>query len=151
MNNDDSATDVMQTTWMRLLEKMDTIANPDAVKGWLATTARREAIAVSKRLARQRPDEDLAIFLHDTDERNQQNDPADLVASNDVMTTVLAAMRRLSEKCQQLLTLTAHKLSYDEISHALDIPIGSIGPSRSRCLDQLRRSPGMVSIGTASP
>lgn len=150
MNNDDSATDVLQTTWLRLLENVDSIHNPDAIRGWLATTARREAIAVSKRLARQRPEDELTIFLNDTSERNSDpSDPADLVTSGDEMDSVLAAMRRLSKKCQELLTLTSHKLSYSEIAASLDIPIGSIGPSRSRCLDQLRRSPELVGISAA--
>ena len=56
---------------------------------------------------------------------------------------------RISERCQALLRLLAatEPLSYEEIGAALDMPIGAIGPTRSRCLDALRRTPELAGLG----
>ena len=62
---------------------------------------------------------------------------------------MLGELRKLSEKCQELLTLHAHKVSYDEISELMDMPTGSIGPTRARCLDQLRKAPAIMELEEA--
>lgn len=139
VNDDHAATDAMQTAWLRLLENIDRLAEPHAVKGWLCTTARREAIALSKKATRQRPEEPTTWLL----DRPTPNDvdPGDVTATAEQNSRVLGELRKLSEKCQQLLTLHAHTVSYDEISSVMDMPVGSIGPTKARCLDQLRKSP----------
>lgn len=147
VNDDHAATDAMQTAWLRLLENVDRIADPRAVKSWLCTTARREAIALSKRTARQRPREP-AVWLLDAP-TSSDTDPGELTASSDQNSIVLDELRKLSEKCQQLLTLQAHKVSYDEISELMDMPVGSIGPTRARCLERLRSAPAIVELERA--
>jgi len=142
VNDDHAATDAMQTAWLRLLENMDRILDPRAVKGWLCTTARREAITLSTKLARQRPEEPDGWLLDGP--TGGSDDPGELTATNQRNELVLQELRRLSQKCQQLLTLAAHKVSYDEIAQVMDIAIGSIGPTRARCLDQLRKAPKII-------
>jgi DNA-directed RNA polymerase specialized sigma24 family protein len=62
---------------------------------------------------------------------------------------VRRAFRRISDRCQSLLRLLAapEELSYEEIAAALEMPIGAIGPTRARCLDQLRRAPELAGFG----
>jgi len=138
VNDNHAATDAMQTAWLRLLENIDQIADPRAVKGWLCTTARREAIALGRKASRQRPEEPTVWLLDRSSDAD--DDPGEVAATSERSSTVMAELRKLSEKCQALLTLHAHKVSYDEISIVMDMPIGSIGPTKSRCLDQLRQS-----------
>jgi len=120
------ANDVVQTTWLRLLEHLDRIEDPSRLIGWLVTTARREAMRVLRRSGRERPvieapPVDSALLQ---DERNR---------------ALWEAFARLTEKCRQLLRVAVtHPQAYDEISEALGMPIGSIGPTRRRCLTQLR-------------
>lgn len=144
VNDDHAATDAMQTAWLRLLENIDRISDPRAVKGWLCTTARREAIALSKKAARQRPEEPTVWLLDQPS--GDDADPGELTATTEQNATVLGELRKLSERCQQLLTLHAHKVSYEEISLVMEMPIGSIGPTKTRCLDQLRKSPAIQEL-----
>ncbi len=131
-----SAKDVSQEVWSRLAQRVGTIREPDRIAGWLATTARNEAIRALNKADRERPDDRIADALPPS------ADPAavDLIRRDDAH-TVVAAFTRLDGRCQLLLRLllVEPRLSYDEISEALEMPIGSIGPTRARCLDKLRR------------
>ena len=55
-------------------------------------------------------------------------------------------LAKLSDKCRQLLTMHAHKLAYDVIADTMDMPVGSIGPTKARCLDQLRKAPSIARL-----
>jgi RNA polymerase sigma factor (sigma-70 family) len=136
--SDADAADVSQTTWLRLVEHLDRIEDPDRIGGWLATTARRESLRVLRLADRQVP--------------AAQDDFVDVVAVNEV--AVDAALlneerdRELWElvaglpvRCQLLLEMLTNDalLSYVEIGDALSMPTGSIGPTRARCLEHLRR------------
>lgn len=128
------AADVSQTTWMRLAEHLHRLRRPEAVGAWLATTARHEALRVKAGRSRQVPTEDLEI--------PDEAPPADLQlveAAEDG--AVWDAFARLSERCRQLLRalLADPPPTYAELSAALGIPVGSIGPTRARCLAQLRQ------------
>lgn len=145
VSDDHAATDAMQTAWLRLLEHVDRLDDPRAVSGWLVTTARREAMALSRKTARQQPTEPAGWQLDAP--TLEEDDPGEVSASNNQAATVLRELRKLGAKCQQLLTLLAHKVRYEEIAEQMDIAVGGIGPTRSRCLDQLRSAPAIVAFG----
>jgi RNA polymerase sigma factor (sigma-70 family) len=129
------ANDVVQTTWLRLLEHLDRIEDPSRLIGWLVTTARREAMRVLRRSGRERP------VIEDTVlDRPDDGPPVDAALLQDERNRALwEGFARLNEKCRQLLRVAVtHPQAYDEISEALGMPIGSIGPTRRRCLTQLR-------------
>jgi RNA polymerase sigma factor (sigma-70 family) len=129
------ANDVVQTTWLRLLEHLDRIEDPARLIGWLVTTARREAMRVLRRAGRERP------VIEDTVlDRPDESPPVDSGLLRDERDRALwEAFARLNEKCRQLLQVAVTEpRAYDEISAALGMPIGSIGPTRGRCLSQLR-------------
>lgn len=134
----DTATsgDVVQTVWLKLVENLDRIRDPAALPGWLSVTTRRECLRVLRHTQRARPTDtdDLVLVAAD-------DDPVDtgiLVDERDQW--LWDAFERLGQRCRQLLrVLMADPApSYDEVSVALDMPIGSIGPTRGRCLAKLR-------------
>ena len=129
------ANDVVQTTWLRLLEHLDRIEDPSRLVGWLVTTARREAMRVLRRSGRERPVVEDTVL-----DRPDDGPPVDSGLLQDERNRALwDAFSRLNEKCRQLLRVAVtHPQAYDEISEALGMPIGSIGPTRRRCLTQLR-------------
>jgi RNA polymerase sigma factor (sigma-70 family) len=131
------AADVFQTTWLRLVEHVDDLRNPDALSGWLATTARNECLRVLRHQSRQIPTEDDRI---PEPVNHSQPDEALLAAERDK--ALWQAFAKLPARCQALLRLLATDPapSYDEIGAALGLAVGSIGPTRGRCLDSLRRA-----------
>jgi RNA polymerase sigma factor (sigma-70 family) len=129
------ANDVVQTTWLRLVEHLDSIEDPARLVGWLVTTARREAMRILRRSGRERP------VIEDTVlDRPDDGPPVDTALLVDERDKALwQAFARLNDKCRQLLQIAVNEpQAYDEISAALGMPIGSIGPTRRRCLTQLR-------------
>ena len=134
----DDAEDVVQNTWLRLLENLTKIDNPEALPGWLATTARREALGILRRRGRTvlTRDEDLGVDL--ADPASTELDSALLEDERDV--ELWASFAKLPERCQQLLRvlMACDRPVYAEVSAAFDMPIGSIGPTRMRCLARLR-------------
>jgi RNA polymerase sigma factor (sigma-70 family) len=149
--NTADASDVYQTVWLRLAEHLGRIQSPDQVGAWLATTARRESIRVVRGRRRTTPIEDSALAdLIPADEISPertvlQAEQARLEA--DRAKHMWRAFRDLPARCQQLLRIlmASHRPSYAEAAAALDVPVGSIGPTRARCLRQLRRLMGEVS------
>jgi RNA polymerase sigma factor (sigma-70 family) len=147
------AADVSQTTWLRLVEHIDRIQDPERVGGWLATTARHEALRVIRISDRELPSEhDNYIDLLAAE--NEEGVDADLLTEErDEMLWSLISM--LPPRCQLLLSVLhdESRLSYVEIGQTLDMPTGSIGPTRARCLEHLRRlaaSRGITSIESVS-
>ena len=127
------ASDVVQTTWLRLVEHLGRLQDPDRVGAWLATTARRECLRALRHSARQVPTEELPETVTDAHVVS-----ALLVQERDQ--ALWQAFGSLSERCQTLLRILVADPppSYEEIGVALDMPIGSIGPTRARCLERLR-------------
>lgn len=146
--SDADAADVFQTTWLRLLEHLDTLRNPDAIGGWLATTARNECLRVLRQQQRVVPTEDERI---PDDSVPGRLDARLLAQERDA--ALWHAFGRISTRCQALLRMLAAEPppSYEEISGALAMPVGSIGPTRSRCLDKLRRATAGTCISTPPP
>jgi len=130
------AEDVVQTTWLALVRSRASIQEPAAVGGWLTTTARREAWKVAKATGRGIPveDDELSRRLPDEDSAEME------VVRRDGDERLWDAVERLSERCQALLRIVAfeHRPDYTTIAANLDMPVGSIGPTRSRCLQKLR-------------
>jgi RNA polymerase sigma factor (sigma-70 family) len=136
---DDSTTaDVVQTVWLRLAENLDRIREPDSLPSWLATTCRHECSSVGRRRDREVVD-DVVVDL-----RLHRAEHADEVDGDflegEALREVLAAFGRLSDGCQQLLRLLCAEppLGYQVIGELTGRPIGSLGPTRKRCLEKLR-------------
>ena len=132
------AADVSQTTWLRLVENLHRIEQPERVGAWLATTTRREALRVLRLAGRQIPNGDDFEVLPDI-ATSVSPDRGLLATERDRLVTEL--VEQLPERSQLLLRLLSadSPLSYRDISEALAMPIGSIGPTRARALEQLRR------------
>ena len=131
------AADVVQTTWLRLLQHIDRIQYPDRVGSWLAATARNEclrSLAARKRVVLGHEDVELeSAVAHgpEIDERLLADERAQVVRD---------ALSRLPRRWQRLLEMLMADppASYADISDELELPIGSIGPTRGRCLARLR-------------
>jgi RNA polymerase sigma factor (sigma-70 family) len=132
---DSDASDVVQTTWLRLVEHIDELQQPERVGAWLATTARNEClrtIAARKRIVPVgEPDR-----LEDMGGYEQPVDEALLAAER--AQRVRAALRLLPPRWQRLMELIMAEQPYAVIADRLSVPVGSIGPTRGRCLDRLR-------------
>lgn len=130
------AEDVVQTTWLSLVRSQASIQEPTAVGGWLTTTARREAWKVAKATGRALPVEDDELARRLPDEASAEAS----VVRRDGEERLWEAVDRLSERCRQLLRIVAfeHRPDYTKIAADLGMPVGSIGPTRGRCLQKLR-------------
>jgi RNA polymerase sigma factor (sigma-70 family) len=130
------AADAVQTTWLRLIERLDSLREPEHLGSWLVTTARRECLATLRRSARVRTG--LSDGWEELPDVTDPLDEALLREERDV--ALWRAFGRLNARCQTLLrTLMADPPpSYAEVSQALGLPVGSIGPTRQRCLSTLR-------------
>jgi RNA polymerase sigma factor (sigma-70 family) len=130
--------ELQQTAWLRLIEHLDRIEQPERVGGWLATTARREALAMVNRASRSRTgvDEMLAELpdIHASD-----IDAGPLAEERNAV--LRAAWSKLRPRCQELLSrlISDDAIAYKDLSVLLSMPVGSIGPTRMRCLEHLRR------------
>ena len=134
---DSDAADVAQVTWLRLLEHIHQIENPDRVGSWLASTARNECLrhlAARKKIVLAEDDvvlDGAAVSEPEVDERLLSVERSQMVRE---------ALAHLPWRWQRMLELLMADppASYAEISDQLGLPIGSIGPTRSRCLARLR-------------
>ena len=129
--SDADAADVSQTTWLRLAEHLPRLREPERVGAWLSTTARREAMRARARTRRDLPLDDVDVAQRGSDVDQQLLDGERAAA-------LWKAFASIPPPCQALLRLLLAEYSYAEISEALDMPIGSIGPTRGRCLERLR-------------
>jgi RNA polymerase sigma factor (sigma-70 family) len=133
------AADVSQVTWLRLVEHVDRISEPDRVGAWIGTTARRECMAVLRRRNRAAVPSggELAFEQVEAD----LPPPERRIVADERGAVLWGALGGISPRCQQLLRVLMAEPppSYEAVSAALDMPIGSIGPTRARCLTHLRR------------
>jgi len=132
------AADVSQTTWLRLAEHLHRLRDPAKVASWLATTARNESLRTLRRSARVVPVDVDVDFDVDMGRSAPAADGRILLEERDA--ALWKAFDQLPDPCRALLRtlMTDPAPSYAEISEALGMPIGSIGPRRARCLDRLR-------------
>jgi RNA polymerase sigma factor (sigma-70 family) len=140
------AEDVVQTTWLRLLDHLDDIHAAGALTAWLVTTTRREAWRVRAVARKQVPS--------DTERLDALPDSApgaeELAVTHEQRRQLWAALGRLSERCQELLRIVAFvpRPDYDMVAAELRMPRGSIGPTRGRCLAKLRELLSSSAEGT---
>lgn len=129
------AGDVVQTTWLKLLENLGRIEDPERLAGWLVTTARRECLRILRRSGREVIDLEAGAEVVDD---APDLDTALLEQERDV--ALWQAFSKLPERCQRLLRILmgTEPPAYAEVAEALDMPIGAIGPTRGRCLTKLR-------------
>ena len=132
----DVAEDVIQTAWTALVRRREAIEDSAAVGGWLTTTARREAWRVSRLESRSAPAENEVLSLRLPRQRSAEH----AAVLNDEQARLWAAVTTLDERCQRLLRIVAfeHRPDYGTLAKQLDMPIGSIGPTRGRCLAKLK-------------
>jgi RNA polymerase sigma factor (sigma-70 family) len=132
------AADVYQGTWLRLVEHLGDLRDGSRLGGWLATTARREALMMIRRSYRSVAVDPADLAAGEPGERVATVDEQLLAAEE--QRTLWQAFGRLSAACQRLLRIqfADPPPRYDEISAALGMPIGSIGPTRARCLTNLQ-------------
>jgi RNA polymerase sigma factor (sigma-70 family) len=148
------AADVNQTVWLRLVENLERIREPEALPSWIVQTTRHECLRLLRSGRR--------TWLFDPlDGAAETLVSAAACAPGDLDDQLLAEERRqalrdayaeLPPRCRQLvgLLLIDPPLSYEEIGERLGVPIGSIGPTRGRCVHKLRTCPALVAfIGTA--
>ena len=127
------AADVVQTAWLELVGRLDVIRTPAALPGWLITVTKRE----SWRVSRQRR-KTLATELPDLPDESEAIDHRLLTDQRDRV--LWRCFQQLSARCRQLLRVVAavDRPDYGQISEAMGMPLGSIGPTRGRCLTKLR-------------
>ncbi|MDF2509693.1 MAG: polymerase subunit sigma-70 [Microbacterium sp.] len=130
------AEDVVQTTWLQLVRGHGSISDPRAVSAWLTTTARREAWKVGKAHGKvdTAENDDLDTLLP------EQASAEEHATLGDESRRLWTAVRRLNERCQRLLRVIAFedRPDYARLAADLAMPMGSIGPTRNRCLAKLR-------------
>jgi RNA polymerase sigma factor (sigma-70 family) len=150
------AEDVGQSVWLRLVAHLDNIREPAALPGWLAVTTRRECV----RVAREARGPHAVSYALDAenmpDEQAEAAEQAVLDAERHA--ALREAFTHLPPAYQRLVTVLSEDppAPYAEVSARLGIPVGSIGPTRSRCLDRMRRHPAIAALidaesGSSSP
>ena len=144
--NDPDIEDVGQTVWLLLVEHLGKLREPAALPGWLVTTTHREcqrALTAARKTEGAGTKLDDALLVVDGTAIEQEILTAERNAA------LRLALRELPPRCQQLLSMLISDppRSYAEISETLQIPIGSIGPQRARCLERLRRTAALAGFG----
>jgi RNA polymerase sigma factor (sigma-70 family) len=141
--DDADVEDVVQTTWIRAYRNLDRLNEPAAVGAWLAITARREALRTLQRGVRELPSAEPQPL----DEAGEES-PEDIASQRERRSALRAAVRRLPGRQRELLSEMLRRpcASYDEIASALDMPVGSIGPTRERALARLRDDAALAGV-----
>lgn len=137
-----AAQDAVQTAWLRLVEHSTRIEDPRSVLKWLITTTRREAWATTRRSRRTTPVDAWDEPLPGDGPGRAPEQPEAAAERAETGSLVWAHVARLSPRCQKLLRIIAfvERPDYVAVGAALDMPVGSIGPTRGRCLGKLRAS-----------
>ena len=143
------AQDAGQSAWLRLVEQLGNLRDPAALPGWLATTTRRECV----RVLRGAHHPQAAVLVPDAGNiaDEQAEIPEQELLAAERRATLREALTHLPPRGQQLHTLLTHDppVPYAQISATLGIPVGSIGPMRSRYLHKLRSHPAITALITA--
>jgi RNA polymerase sigma factor (sigma-70 family) len=140
-----TAADVFQVVFARLLEHLPGLKQPDRLQAWIVTTAKREALRERQRSSRTvsltRPADADGDAPEDSiaDESPLAEQALDDLQQLD---RVRRGLDRLDARCRELLLMIFsdedERLPYEEVSRRLSMPVGSIGPTRARCLQKLR-------------
>jgi RNA polymerase sigma factor (sigma-70 family) len=148
---DADADDVGQAVWLQLVNHIGQIRDPAALPGWLAATTGRECGRIVRAAHRTSPSGQVPDADDIPDE--QAAPPGDVPLQAERHAALREALAHLPPPCQQLIALLTEDppLPYAQISARLGIPVGSIGPGRSRCLAKLRRHPAIAALANAEP
>lgn len=131
--------DVSQTVWLRLVEHLGSLREPAALPGWIRTTTRHECLRVLAVRGRTRPADPQEDRVLDGVVDDVAGDDLVAVERRQALREALAELPA-ARRDLLLLLLADPPVAYAEISERLGIPIGSIGPTRARALDQLRKT-----------
>ena len=141
----DDAADIFQSVCLKLYEKLATLREYDKIRSWLITMTTRECW----RVAAQRRRESAQGQSDDDDDQDMMNELADTAPLMDEQRETLErqqivrqAIESLPERCQGLLTMLFYQkeeLSYADIARQMKMPVASIGPTRARCLEKLKK------------
>ena len=134
------AQDVGGIVWLRLIENLAGLREPAALPGWLATTTARACVEVYRRNRRQIPRDTMDLTIPDDAPAAEHR-----LLVEEQQDALRAAFARLSDRCRQLLQMLFAEppVAYAEVSSSIGLPIGAIGPTRSRCLAKLRADPNL--------
>jgi RNA polymerase sigma factor (sigma-70 family) len=135
--------DVFQTVFSRLFEHLSRIDDPTRLQAWIVTTTKREGLLQRERARRNvsltpvdGEDEEWIVDIED-----EAAQPDEALEKLQLANMVRNAVESMDDRCRELLTLLYRdddSVPYDEIAERLGIPLGSIGPTRARCLAKLR-------------
>jgi len=147
--------DVVQTLWLRLVEHLADIREPQALPGWIVTTVRHECLRTLRLRRRSQPFDPLDVTTEreDPDMVPVDTEVVDGLTEASRHELLLRAFADLPSSHRDLLLLLMHDppLSYVEIGRRLGIPVGSIGPTRARALRRLREHPAIAGVLGESP
>jgi RNA polymerase sigma factor (sigma-70 family) len=131
------AEDAVQTAWLRLVDRAEAISDPQAVMQWLLTTVRREAWRLVRQGRKDEPDAEVSEWDRRPD---TSADPEEVSILGERQRLLWQHLGDLPERCRQLLRVIAFadRPDYTSLAAALAMPVGSIGPTRGRCLHKLR-------------
>ena len=145
------ADDVNQTVWLRLVEHLDRIEEPLALPGWLSTVTRNECLRLLQRRGRMVPTDpqESPVF----DRGDETPDLVEALMVTERHSALVDALLELPTDRRELLLLLTEDppLSYAEISRRSGIPVGSIGPTRARAIQQLRNSRALRHLAPPAP
>lgn len=141
----EDASDVVQTVSITMLDHLGDLRCVERLSSWLITTTRREALRALRRVQRRGAHgPDVRVDdLGDDMATSSGDDMADGLIAIEDQQIVRKAMACLPDRCRQLLTLlfcSDPPASYAEVAAKLGIPVGSVGPTRARCLERLRKT-----------
>jgi RNA polymerase sigma factor (sigma-70 family) len=133
--------DAVQATWTAAFVNIDRLREPEAISGWLLVAARRQALRILERSRRE-----LLTDDQDRVDRSTDATPESTLLDHEQKETLSAAVSRLPDRQRAVLDSLNPDISYADISRKLNIPIGSIGPTRERALLRLRRDRRLVAL-----
>lgn len=141
------ADDVIQDTWLQFMQHGRDLREPAAVGGWLVTTARRQCLRMLQRHVRELPTDELPCG-----ESGDRAGPDREVLAAERRAALHGALAELPGRQRQLMRVlvTNPDLSYEQVGRLLAMPVGSIGPTRARSLERLRRSRRMRALQEAA-
>ena len=144
-DDEHAAADVFQTVFSRLLQHLPKLADPSRLQAWIVTTAKREALLQRRRAQRtvsMHRSGDDGEAAPDWEPADDADGPEQQLDDLQQLHAVRLALDRMDERCRNLLGLlfsdADERVPYDEVARRLGLPVGSIGPTRARCLSKLR-------------
>jgi RNA polymerase sigma factor (sigma-70 family) len=146
--SDADAADVKQTTWLRAVEHLERLQDPDRIHAWLATVARHECLRLLRHAARVRPYDEEVVQRHP----DAAAVPDARLLASERHAAVRGAVRSLGQKDRVLLSMLYSEPapSYADIGRTLRMPVGSIGPTRGRVLERIRRHQPLAALAAAA-